>query len=136
MPLGGCSGLSGRHFNRGVKIDLPRLPTRCDRAVAGAWNGQSILPKPTYVEFDRPFDPAQCAVDGLARRNAARKIRNRRTPIAVWITVDTHKVLDRSHDFGTFNPACRFTDANVPFGMSSPRPPLTVIRPGLVGCLY
>ncbi|MEX1130291.1 MAG: hypothetical protein WD227_11120 [Vicinamibacterales bacterium] len=87
------------------------------------------------MKLDGSFDPPQRAVDGLARGNAARKIWNRRTPVAVWITIDTNKVLDRFHDFPIFNPACRFTDANVPFGMSSPSPPLTVTRPGFVGCV-
>jgi hypothetical protein len=102
-----------------------------------AWsrNRKSVFPKPTYVKLNRSLDPAQCTVDRLARRDTSRQVRNRRSPIAAWITVNADEILDRSHDFGTFNPACRLTDASVPLGMSSPRLPLTVTRPGFVGCL-
>jgi hypothetical protein len=39
------------------------------------------------------------------------------------------------HDLPRFKPACRLTEAKVPFGMSSPIWPLTVTRPDFVGCL-
>ncbi len=96
---------SGRDLHRRVEVDLPQLPAWPDRTVAGAGNCQAIFPKPADMELDRPFDPAQGAVDGLAGRHAARKIRNGCTPIAVWIPVDTNEVLDRFHDFVPFKPA-------------------------------
>jgi hypothetical protein len=40
----------------------------------------------------------------------------------VRITADTHEVLDPLHGVGPFHPACRLTEANVPFGISSPLP--------------
>ena len=100
-----------------------------------SWNGEPVFTKPPHVKFDGPFDPAEGGVDGFARRDAPGQIRNRCPPIAVGITIDLYKIVHRLHDFATFNPACRFTEANVPLGMSSPRLPLTVTRPGLVGCL-
>lgn len=82
---------------------------------------KSVFPKPTYVKLNCSLDPAQGTVDRLAGRDTSRQIRNGSSPIDAWITVDADEILDRSHDFGTFNPACRFTDASVPFGISSPR---------------
>ena len=96
-----------------------------------AWSGnwKSVFTKPTYVKLNRALDPAQGAVDCLAGRDTPRQIRNGRPPIAARIAIDADEVLDGSHDVDAFNPACRFTEASVPLGMSSPRPPLTVTSP-------
>ena len=124
-----------RDFDRRVEVDLPRLPARRDGPMIRSWNWKPVFAKPTNVKLDGACDPAQGAVDRLTGRNAPRKIRNGRPPIAAWITVDPHEILKCFHDFDPLNPACRFTEANVPFGMSSPRLPLTVTRPVFVGCL-
>lgn len=74
-------------------------------------------------------------VNGLPGGHTPREIGNRCAPIAAGVTIDLYKILERLHDLGTFKPAGRFTDPSVPFGMSSPKLPLTVTRPALVGCL-
>src|SRR2546428_384468 len=51
--------------------------------------------------------------------------RDNRTPktassqVAVGVFVDPHQISEPPHRFSPFSPACRLTDANVPFGMSS-----------------
>src|SRR5262245_2967112 len=81
------------------------------------------------------LDAAQSAVEGLAGRDTARQVGHRRAPITVRVAADAHQVLDPLHGVGPFHPACRLTDAKVPFGISSPRWPLIVTRPGLSECL-
>jgi hypothetical protein len=90
---------------------------------------------PPKMELDCALDFSECDIDSLAGGHATREVRNRRSPIAVGILVDAHEVTDRFHGLVPFRCACRFTDAGVPFGMSSPRSPLTVTRPGLDECL-
>ena len=124
-----------RDLDRCIEIDLARVPSRRDGAMTRSWHGEPVFAKPPYVKLDGSFDPAERGVDGLARRDAPGQIRNRCSPIAAGITIDSYEILQRLHDFATFKPACRFTDANVPLGMSSPKLPLTVTRPGLIKCL-
>jgi hypothetical protein len=87
------------------------------------------------VEFDCALDSSECDIDCLACGHAPREVRNRCSPIAARVLVDPYKVSNRFHALAPFMCAWRFTDARVPFGMSSPKPPLTVTRPGLDGCL-
>jgi hypothetical protein len=124
--------LLGRYFDRSVELDIARLPSRRNGAMAGTRNRQAILTQTSYVKLDRSFDPTQGTVDGFARRHTSRQIRYGCTPVATRVAIDPHEILHRLHDFVTFNPACRLTEASVPFGISSPRLPLTVTRPGFV----
>src|SRR5213078_4267114 len=71
----------------------------------------------------------------LPSSDASWQIRNGSAPIAVGVLVDPHEIPQPFHDLSPLSPAWRLTDASVPFGMSSPSWPLTVTRPGLVGCL-
>ena len=80
------------------------------------------------MELDGTLDSSECDIDRLACGHTPWKVRNRCSPIAVRIFVDAHEVANRLHGLVPFRWACRFTDASVPFGMSSPRPPLTVTR--------
>ena len=90
---------------------------------------------PLKMEFDCALDSSECDIDCLARGHTPREVRNRCSPIAIRIFVDAHEVANRFHGLVPLRCACRFTDARVPFGISSPRPPLTVTRPGLDECL-
>ncbi len=101
----------------------------------GAGHWESVFAQATHVDLDGALDSPKRRVDSLARRNTSRKIRHRRAPVAAWVAVDPNEILSSPHDVVPFRPACRFTDANVPFGISSPSAPLTVTRPGFVACL-
>ena len=127
--------LSGRHFHRRVEVNLSCPTSRPHRAMAWSRNRKTVFAQSAYVKFNRSFDPPQHRVNRFARRAAPGQVRNGSAPIAAWIPVDADEILDPFHDFGTFNPACRFTDPSVPFGISSPRFPLTVTRPGFGGLL-
>ena len=87
------------------------------------------------MKLDRTLYSPESDVDGLACSHTPRKVWNRRSPIAIRILVDAYQITNRFHALAPFRCACRLTDARVPFGMSSPRPPLTVTRPGLDECL-
>ena len=123
-----------RDFDRGVEVDGPRISSRRDRAMTWWRNRKAIFAKSTHVDLDRPFDSTKSCVDRLARRDASREIRNRGAPITVGIAIDLDEILQLFH-LWPLNPACRLTEAKVPLGMSSPKAPLTVTRPGFVGCL-
>ena len=87
------------------------------------------------MEFDCALDSSECDIDCLARGHTPREVRDRCSPIAVRIFVDAHEVANGFHGLVPLRCAGRFTDARVPFGMSSASPPLTVTRPGLDECL-
>ena len=123
-----------RDFDRGVEVDGSRISSRRDRAMTWWRNRKAIFAKSTQVDLDRPFDSTKSCVDCLARRDASREIRNRGAPVTVGIAIDLDEILQRFH-LWPLNPACRLTEAKVPLGMSSPNAPLTVTRPGFVGCL-
>lgn len=97
-------------------------------------NRKAIFAKSTHVYLDRSFDSTKSGVDRLACRDAPRKVWNRGPPITFGIAIDVDEILQPFH-LWPLNPACRLTEANVPLGMLSPRAPLTVTRPGSVGCL-
>ena len=126
--------MSCRNFNRGVEIYHPVSTPWRDGAAPRLGNWEAVLLKAPKMYFDGPSDSAKCRIDGLAGGDAPRKIRHRGAPIAAAITIDLYQILQPLH-FSPLSPACLFTEAKVPFGMSSPKAPLTVTRPGLVGCL-
>lgn len=90
---------------------------------------------PAKMELDCALDSSERDIDCLACGHTPREVWNRSSPVTIRILIDTHEVANCSHDLAPFRCACRFTDARVPFGMSSPRPPLTVTRPSLDECL-
>ncbi len=96
---------------------------------------QPISPHSPKMKLNCPLNAAERNVNGLARCHAPRQIWHRCTPVTARILVDTDKILELPHGSPRFNPAWRRTEPNVPLGMSSPGWPLTVTRPGLVGCL-
>jgi RHS repeat-associated protein len=128
-------GASGGHFDGRVEIKRARAPARRDGPMARARDGQAVVAQAADVERHGLLDAAQGAVERLAGRDAPRQVGDRRAPITVRIPTDAHEVLNPLHGLGPFQPACRLTDANVPFGISSPRWPLIVTRPGRRGCL-
>jgi hypothetical protein len=58
-PLVGCSGLLGRHFDRGVKIDRAEVATRRHCPVTGAGHRESVFAQATHVDLDGPLDSAK-----------------------------------------------------------------------------
>lgn len=89
----------------------------------------------TKVKFDGHLDAPQSRIDRLAGCHASWQVRDRGAPIAIRVLVDTYEVSQPLHERSPLRPAWRLTEASVPFGISSPRWPLTVTRPGFVGCL-
>ncbi len=121
------------HLNRGVEIYLLRGSGGPHGAKCWPWNRKAILPEPTHVQLDGNLNASQRRIKRLAGCHTPGEVRNRRTPVASRFLVDADEVSNPLHFRPRFMPAWRRTGANVPFGMSSPRPPLTVTRPGVVG---
>lgn len=126
---------SGCDFDGGVEVDLTRGATRNHCPMTRPRWAQPVFSHATQMELNRHLHTPERGVDRLTRGYTAGKVWNRRPPVAVGVLVNAHQILDFLHDSPRFNPACRLTDANVPLGMSSPRLPLTVTRPGFTGCL-
>src|SRR5262245_46777492 len=131
----GYIGVSGRDLDRGIEVDPSRRTPRTPGPLTRWRRAETILTHSAQVKLDRSSDSTQRRVDGLSGGHPAGQVRHGGAPVAVRILVDTHQVLDLPHDFPFLRPAWRTTDARVPFGMSSPGWPLTVTRPGLLGCL-
>lgn len=134
-PCSACLHRLRSDFYRRVEVDLTLRATRCDRALARLRDRESVCPQSLKMQLDGSLNPAHRRIKGLAGGNTAREVWNRSPPIASRIPVDANQVLNPTQGLAPLRPACRMTDANVPFGMSSPWPPLTVTRPGFTGCL-
>ena len=126
---------SGRDLDARVEIDLALRPDGHYRTLPRARWMNSVGVHSAKMKLDCSMDSSECDIDSLACGHAPRKVRNRRSPITVRVLIYAHEVTNRFHGLVPFRCACRFTDARVPFGMSSPRPPLTVTRPDLDECL-
>ena len=126
---------SGGNLHRRVEVDLSRRLARHYGALTRSRRSNPISPHPAKMKLNRRLDTPEHRIDRLTGSNAPRKIRNRGPPVAVRVLVDAHEVPQLSHDLSPLSPACRLTEPNVPLGISSPKWPLTVTRPDLVGCL-
>ena len=126
---------SGGNLHRRVEVDLPRRLARHDGTMTRSRRSNPISLHPTEMKLNRRLDTPERRIDRLTGGNAPRKIKDRGPPIAVRILVDAYEVPQLSHDLSPLSPACRLTEPNVPLGISSPKWPLTVTRPDLVGCL-
>src|SRR5437016_7367523 len=103
---------------------------RPNRALPWARRGAAVGPHTLEMQRDGALDATECRIDGLTRRDAAREVGDRRSPVAVGLFVEPDEILNVLHDAPGFRPACRSTEASVPFGISSPGCPLMVTRPG------
>lgn len=126
---------SGRDFHGCVEVHLTCGAPWPDGPMPWARHSQPVLVHPTNMELDCPLDSPERGIDSLPGRDATRQIRHRGSPVAVRILVDANEILQLSHVLPRLRPACRIAEASVPLGMSSPRWPHTVTRPGLAGCL-
>jgi hypothetical protein len=61
------------------------------------------------MKFDRALDSSECDIDRLAGGHTPRKVRNRRSPIAVRILVDTHEIANGLHRRVPLRCACLIT---------------------------
>lgn len=125
-----CSDLDHR-----IKVDLPLATARHYRSEPRPRRLETISAHATEMELYGRLNTAKCGVNCLARCHTAGEVGDGCPPVTVRIFVDAYQILQSFHAHHRFKPACRLTDAKVPFGMSSPRFPLTVTRPDLPGCL-
>jgi hypothetical protein len=123
---------SGRDLDRCVEIDLSGCLARDDSPLSWSRNPKPVGSHAPQMKLNGHLDASKRCVDRLACRDAAGKIRNRCPPVATRVFVDPYEIAQSPHSFPRFHPACRLTEAKVPFGISSPRFPLTVTRPGLI----
>ena len=127
--------LLGRHLDHRKEIDLSRRAPWRNCPGSGTGRSEAIFPHALEMDLDCLLDASQCYINGLPRCHAPRQIGHRGSPVTDWVFIDADQILTFSHGFSRLSLACRFTEASVPFGMSSPGFPLTVTRPGLSGCL-
>src|SRR5262249_13992805 len=118
-----------------VEVDLALCLAGHNRSPARTGRPQTVGLHATKVELNSSLNTAECCIDRLACGHAPGQVWNRGAPVAARILVDANEIANRFHYVYPFNPACRLTDAKVPLGISSPRLPLTVTRPDLMGCL-
>src|SRR5258707_11163090 len=111
---------SGRDFNRRKEVHAAGRADWLDRTMSWPRQRQAILSHPADVERYCFFNSAEGLVNSFPGCNTTRQVGNRRTPIAVRILVDANQVLKLAHRFPRLSPACRSTEANVPFGICSP----------------
>src|SRR5262249_47556862 len=126
---------SGSDDHAGIEVHVTPGLARYNRTVPGSRGLDAVLLHSLKMEFDGPLDPTQGLVDRLSRSHGSWQIWDRCSPITVGVLVDAHQVTKLFHDLAPFRPACRLTEASVPLGISSPKLPLTVTRPGFLSCL-
>jgi len=90
---GGSNHSLGRYLNGCVKIQLSGCATRSDRAVSREWRFNAILPHTAEMKRNGFFNPPKGDINRFTGRNTARKIGHRRTPIAIWVSVNANEVL-------------------------------------------
>jgi hypothetical protein len=111
----------GRHFNGCEKIHLSLRTLWGNRPMSRLWWPHAILAHTLKMERDGSFDSPKSNINCLPGRNAPGKVGHRGSPITIGIFVNTNQVLEFSHRLAPLSPAWRNTEANVPFGMSSPK---------------
>src|SRR5262249_49744193 len=123
------------NFDGRVEVDLTRGPTGHHCPLSRTRRARAIGTHATEMQLDGPLNAPQRCVNRLAGCHTPREVRHRGPPVTTPILVDADEIPKLGHAYPRLNPAWRLTEAKVPLGMSSPRLPLTVTRPGLLGCL-
>ena len=89
----------GCYLNCREEIHLTRGTPRGYDTMSRPRRPQTVFTHTANVDLKRPGDAAKSLVNGLPGCDTTRQVRNRRSPIAIWVLVDANQVLKFSHRF-------------------------------------
>jgi hypothetical protein len=95
----------GRDFDCGVKINGAGIASRCHRTVPRTRDRKAIFAQTAHMNLDGALDSTKRRIDGSAGGDTTGEIWDRRSPVAVRISIDPDEVLCSLHDFCPFSPA-------------------------------